>query len=857
MESLYILLLIVLFLYLNQQFVQIKKNMADQRDSLLQLQKSLLANEAAGERVISALSQAPDTTVRSVAPQLTPPPIAPPPVPEPVVQPIFRPEPAPHKELEPVLSISTPEPPKAARPNLLDESLLGPPANVPPVVVEAGPSWFRRFLDENPDLEKFIGENLINKIGIAILVAGIGYFVRYAIAQEWIGEIGRVLIGIVAGGGLLAVAHRMRQRFAAFSSVLVAGGLSVLYFTIAIAFSDYKIFSQTAAFLIMVVITGFAVALSIAYNRVALAVMSLIGGFATPFMVSTGQGNYVVLFSYILILDVGMLVLSSFKKWPLVHWVAYGFTLLLYGSWLSTEVIGNVPGVISNVPSEAGPGLTSPGPTSFNPPYMGAFIFGTVFYCLFAAMNLFDRLRHDTRFSALDVSLFMSNTAFYYGAGMSILAHIDSGSWQGPFTLALAVVNFGYAALLRRRNSTDTTLFYLLIGLVITFASLTIPVQLDGNFITMFWALEAVLLLWLSQRSGLRLVATASVIVLGLMGISLLMDWTQLYDPNVTPALPIIANKAFVTSVLSVVGLSAYYRFLGRQESPVSVYIAELPIQPFQRFIGYVTVIGCYLTGLLELNYQLVVAYGYDANRTILLGTYNLLVAAILLAITLRADIRQRLWWSVVFSLVVLLIYLFYTGPAVLDLLDSYYQGLVPGRPAFLFQYVNLAAVAVVLALLFRAKQRLVSTTPVLETGWPWFLVVVVVSVSSMALFANVMAYAFSTEEIAHTTVQQTAVQLRFDALIEQTNKVGLPIVWGICAFAFMYAGLVRRNRTYRILSLSLFAVTLLKLFLYDIQGISEGGRILAFISLGALLLVISFMYQRIKRLLAADEAAA
>lgn len=849
MESLYILLLIVLFLYLNQQFVQIKKTIADQRDSLLQLQKTLLRTEPRVDQPLTPVL-APDATIRPVAPQS--PPIAPTPVPPPT--PVVRPDFVVPQELEPVMSISTPEPPKVVKPNLLDESLLGPTANVPPVFVAPKPSWFRRFLDENPDLEKFIGENLINKIGIAILVAGIGYFVRYAIAQEWIGEIGRVLIGMAAGGGLLAVAHRMRQRFAAFSSVLVAGGLSVLYFTIAIAFSDYKIFSQTAAFLIMVVITGFAVALSIAYNRVELAVMSLIGGFATPFMVSTGQGNYVVLFTYILILDVGMLVLSSFKKWPLVHWVAYGFTVLLFGSWLGTEVV-NVSGVDS--PSGSTPVVNAPAP-----PYLGAFLFGTIFYMLFTAMNLFDRLRHDTRFSALDVSLFMSNTAFYYGAGMSILAHVDRGTWQGPFTLALAVVNFGYAALLRRRNSSDTTpgvdtLFYLLIGLVITFASLTIPVQLDGNFITMFWALEAVLLLWLSQRSGLRLVATASVIVMGLMGISLLMDWTQLYDPTITPALPIIINKAFVTSVLAAVGLGAYYRFLGKQETPISLYVGILTVLPFRRFVGYTAVIVCYLAGLLELNYQLVIAYGYDANRTILLGTYNLLVAAVALALSLRANITQRLWWPLLFSLLVLAVYLFYTGPAVLDLLDSYYQGLVSRRPAFLFQYVNLAAVAAVLALLFRVKERLAPTTPRLETTWPWFLVIVVVAVSSIALFANVIALSFTTDDIAHTAMQRNAIQLRYDGLIEQINKVGLPVVWGICAFAFMYVGLVRRNRTYRVLSLALFALTLLKLFLYDIRGISEGGRILAFISLGALLLVISFMYQRIKRLLAADETTA
>ena len=128
---------------------------------------------------------------------------------------------------------------------------------------------------------------------------------------------------------LLGVAHKMRKTFVAFSSVLVGGGLAVLYLTIAIAFHDYHIFSQTVAFILMVIITAFAVVLSLGYNRVELAILSILGGFASPFMVSTGEGNYVVLFTYIFILDVGMLVLAYYKKWNLINIVSYVFTVLL------------------------------------------------------------------------------------------------------------------------------------------------------------------------------------------------------------------------------------------------------------------------------------------------------------------------------------------------------------------------------------------------------------------------------------------------------------------------------------------------------------------------------------------------
>ncbi len=841
MESLYILLLIGLFLFINQKFVGFKALLDQQHHDLGQLRNDLLGKDA-GQ--VPSLTTAPPIAQTNEAPALlrpvpdrnwAPPMTTPVPAPQsPVSVPILPPPlvvpPVPEADLVPVLSISAPETPPSPKKNLLDESLLGPPVAYPPVAVEAGPSWFQRFLTENPDMEKFIGENLINKIGIAILVAGIGYFVRFAIAQEWIGEVGRVLIGVVAGGGLLAVAHRLRARFAAFSSVLVAGGLSVLYFTIAIAFSDYKIFSQTAAFAIMVVITGFAIALAIAYNRVELAVMSLVGGFATPFMVSSGQGNYVVLFTYILILDVGMLVLSAFKKWPLVHWVAYGFTILLFGGWLSAKVLDSTPGLLTN------------------PPYAGALVFASLFYAVFVVRNLFDRLRSESTFTGVDISLFLSNTALYYGAGMALLAHIDKGAYQGLFTLVLGVINFGYAALLFRRSATDTTLLYLLIGLVITFVSLTIPVQLDGNYITMFWALEAVLLLWLGQRSGLRIPATGSVIVLVLMAISLAMDWTNLYSDSTT-VLPVLLNKAFTTGLLAVAGLAGTYTLLRKQETPISFWVGDMDAAPYRTFIGYATVAVLYLVGLLELRYQLVTAYGSGTNTGLILGTYNLLVALAVLTTVQRFVTLPRLRFAAFVGVLAVLYYMVYLAPAVPDLLYFYYDGTEPSRVGFPFQYVNLLLVAGILYLLFRTKPQLTPTTPMLETVWPWFLVITVVYSLSWVLTANVLAVHFAGTGIARTPPQQSLFTDEYNALIRQIIKVGLPILWGVCAFAFMYVGLVRRNRIYRVLSLGLFALTLGKLFVYDIRGISEGGRIVAFISLGALLLIISFMYQRIKRL--------
>ena len=103
--------------------------------------------------------------------------------------------------------------------------------------------------------EKFIGENLFGKIGILVLVVGVGLFVKYAIDKDWINETMRTILGFVAGAVLLFVAERLCEKYRTFSSLLVGGAFAVFYLTVAIAFHYYNLFSQTVAFIILVFVT--------------------------------------------------------------------------------------------------------------------------------------------------------------------------------------------------------------------------------------------------------------------------------------------------------------------------------------------------------------------------------------------------------------------------------------------------------------------------------------------------------------------------------------------------------------------------------------------------------------------------
>jgi uncharacterized membrane protein len=803
MEEFFVFLLAVILVALilnvkstvNGRFNILQKTIEDLREELRKLQRQQPVPPATSTR--SVLEDI-------VAPHSTP---VPKPLPEKKEERLSEPEPKPQTVTPRAPEEVVPVPKVISTPSYQPVARKAVPAPKPP-----RPGFFER----NPDLEKFIGENLANKIGIGILVLGIGFFVKYAIDQDWISPIGRVFIGVLCGGILIGVAHRLRKTFVAFSSVLVGGGIAILYLTIYIAFHDYEIFSQTAAFVLMVVITAFAVVLSLGYDRKELAILSILGGFASPFMVSTGEGNYVVLFIYVLILDGGMLVLAYYKKWNVVNVICYAFTILLFGSWLGARFDGEETSMIA-----------------------GAMIFATLFYLVFFAMNMINNLRKRTSFEALEIGMLLSTTFFYYAAGMVILNNPHGEDFKGLFTACLGIFNFIFAYTLFKSTRVDKNLVYLLIGLVLTFISLAAPVQLKGNYITLFWAAEAVLLLWLSQKSGIRLMKLTSVIVTALMVISLLMDWGHIYlDDHGDQALRIIFNKGYITSLVSLASIALTLILLKSETAEPREYV-----EVYRNLLTFAGIALLYVSQLLELRYHLVAyEFSYEAQN-IIIGVYNMVFIAGLLLAQKKLPLPGKTEYApAILGVFAMVLYLFFYQDESVAARNAY---LLDDASAtgFVFHYILLAVLLLVSVLSLKEIQKLAAFNQSSKNIYSWFFVFFYLFVASAELDNLVVCIGYSNaDSIEH--------------ILTQNHKIGYPILWGVTSFLLIAVGLKTKKKHLRIISLTLFLITLVKLFAVDIRGISEGGKIAAFISLGLLLLVVSFMYQRLKKLLLADEVS-
>ncbi|MCW3111526.1 MAG: hypothetical protein JWQ09_6032 [Segetibacter sp.] len=692
------------------------------------------------------------------------------------------------------------------------ETISNPEPQSQPVNSNEG--WWDKWLSNNPDLEKFIGENLINKIGITVLVLGIAFFVKYAIDQNWIREAGRVSIGIGCGIILVGVAHYLRNSYRSFSSVLAGGGIAVFYFTIAFAFHQYQLFSQTAAFIIMVVITLFAVILSLLYNKLELAVIAVIGGFITPFLVSTGSGNYIILFTYLVILDIGMLALAYFKKWQAINIIALFFTLCIYGGWL----IQNAAFL-----------------NEFTA-YRNALLFATAFYVLFLAMSMVYNIRKQQAFNSLDFSLLMVITFSYYAAGMTNLHFWNSGEYQGLFTIAVGLINFMLASYFYKLNKGDKNLVYLLIGLTLTFISLAAPVQLHGHTITLFWSAEFVLLYWLHQRSGIREFKYSSFIIMILMLLSLLMDWVNANDFNSAHLAVIYKSlQGFITNVVAISAFIAYGILLRKEENSV-VYVAGVKNKTAATAMILLAATILYLTCVFGVN-----LYFYTYQSLDVPNTWHQLISFLFTALLLFILARYQLsvntiWWILLIAACIVL-YLFSIG-YVIHLRNGVLQDVYPAVQL----WIHWLADIVLLYLVYRAITLYRENNPDLRSTANLFIWLI-----------NIVLIAFFSVECMHIYIYLTASIQPITTSIQQYSKAGLTIVWAICSFAIMWQGMKHRYKILRIVSLVLFSVALIKLFLFDIRNISEGGKIAAFIMLGILLLIISFMYQKLKKIIIDD----
>jgi uncharacterized membrane protein len=331
------------------------------------------------------------------------------------------------------------------------------------------------------DIEGKIGKVWLNRIGIFAILAGVAYFIELAFDSNWVGPGGRVTIGLVAGMALVLWSERFRKRnYAAFSYSLKAVGIGTLYFSLWGAFQVYHLIPSSAAFVAMVAITASTVVLALTQDAEVLAAYALIGGFSTPALLSTGENHEIVLFSYVAILDLGMLAISRFKPWRRLMWGSLLGTVVIFSAWHGSFYTKDVRGLTVS--------------------------FAALFAAIFAAIPLLTPLEksrshrgHSTTLTLLP----LANAAFFF---LALFAMYDQETvtltW---YALALAAIYLGLSSIQRRRVGADPDALKLVnmlhVAIAIAFITIAVPLKLNDHWITIGWLVESAVLLFVAVRT--------------------------------------------------------------------------------------------------------------------------------------------------------------------------------------------------------------------------------------------------------------------------------------------------------------------------------------------------------------------
>ena len=678
------------------------------------------------------------------------------------------------------------------------------------------------------DLEKIIGESWINKIGIFIVIIGVAIGAKYSIENELISPLTRIILGYMVGIGLLGFGIKLKPKFEGYSAVLVSGSISIFYFITYFAYSFYNLIPQILAFAMMLIFTVFTVFAAIKYNRVVIAHIGLIGAYAVPFLLSSGSGRVDILFSYMLIINLGILFISIKRDWKTLHYNAFFFTWLIYGSWFADKSF------YSSLQGYEALGIG----------------FATAFFLIFYGVSLFNNIISKEKLDKISIILILLNSFIYFGFGYGIFnSNTKLDTYLGLFTLFNAVIHFVVLFFIKSKKLADSTLFYSTLGMVFTFITIAIPIQLDGSWVTLLWIAQGTILFWIGKTKNIPIYEKISLPILGLSFLSLLEDWSFYRYAN-NGDIQAFWNINFLTGILAILGYG-FVVYLSRKHAETKENQKFSPFNAIKSFyLPALLVFTAYLTFRNEIayyfNYWLENSslkgkeiseiddyslYNYDINvfKNIYLIAYSLVFFGGLALLNFHKFKNKVLGISaIIIGLLTLLSAQTFGLEELGELRYAYING---GSNKYfdvnfnyiLVRYLLWGSVAFALWAIFKNTKSIIENTKL------HIFLEMVIHISILNFLSNELV----------TWMDIAGYQDIF--------KLGLSILWSVYSLLLVSLGIYKKKKYLRISALVLFGVTLAKLFLYDISNLSTISKTVVLIVLGLLLLIISFLYNKFK----------
>ncbi|MCU4162848.1 DUF2339 domain-containing protein [Carboxylicivirga caseinilyticus] len=287
-----------------------------------------------------------------------------------------------------------------------------------------------------------IKKHWITSLGILFLFSAFTYFLKIAFENGWFPPEIRVLSGFAIGVTLLFSGFTYYRKSALYTCQILAGsGISIIYATFTyVAFTDDLNWPYNVMLISVLALSALTTLISYKYELRGLIFISVLGGLLSPILMKAEAKHDMVLFSYVLIINLGSLYVSIAKKWQELRIMTFVATVLVYATYYIYF-----------------------DPTSWGRP----FFYAATLFMVYMGGIIFASHKEKDQFTGWNLYLSLLNAMLFIFWSIYIL-----GSFDITFTVPLLVVGFTFMIasvfvyLLSGRNIFPG-LIYVCLGLVL------------------------------------------------------------------------------------------------------------------------------------------------------------------------------------------------------------------------------------------------------------------------------------------------------------------------------------------------------------------------------------------------------
>ena len=582
-----------------------------------------------------------------------------------------------------------------------------------------------------------------------------------------------------------------------------------MIFTTFAAYYQYGLIPLWLAYLLVVLVIGISVIVAIISGDNEVAVLTFAAGFIAPLTVNFAREDYKLLFVYVLLLDLGVVVFDYFRKNLFINLITFIFTFLIYGIWL----IGKILQPNADIP------------------FGGAMLFLTLFYILIFIVIIINNIKEGRKFIGLEFSLLITATATYYTAGYIIIDKLGL-DYKGIFTLWIAVVNYAFFLILYPKRNFDRRILNLFLALTMMFFGLVVPVQLMGKSPTLVWALQAVLLMFISIKADLNGMKLGSLELTVLMLGSLFFDLYEQYVGTVTSVELADSSylKTFISTTLAVFSLFAN-AYLLKFEKKDYFGVKFLPKKVYQGILVGLGFLTFYITVRLAIIYSVIQIYDNQSVIKLFLSLFNYTILSIPALIALFVN-KKALNFAALGSFVIA--YLLYITTYVktwADLRDTYLLTADVSRFIYDLHYVSAFMLAIISLAGVKALTKILHQHNTL-------------SYLSTFIFVGLVLF-FVSNELANLIIVKTyQPHLLIQAMLQKIHRMYYTIVWGITALLLLVLGVMLKDKELKVSGILLYIISLIKIGVYDYFKLNNEELIILFIVMGSVMLLGALVFQ-------------